>query len=119
MTVSPEPAASADLVAWLSQPATYPDGATRVELRETHISWVFLTDRQAYKLKKPVRFEFLDFSTLELRREACEAEVRLNRRLALDVYLGVLPIVRDTKHSGCAAGAPPLKERFQFGGPGE
>jgi len=59
---------------------------------ETHISWVFLTDRFAYKLKKPVRFEFLDFSTLELREAACREEVRLNRRLAPHVYLGVTPI---------------------------
>ncbi|NIP86791.1 MAG: AAA family ATPase [Planctomycetales bacterium] len=61
---------------------------------ETHISWVFLTDRHAYKLKKPVAFEFLDFTTLAARREACEEEVRLNRRLAEGVYLGVIPIRR-------------------------
>ncbi|MCB9707822.1 MAG: AAA family ATPase [Myxococcales bacterium] len=65
---------------------------TKVELRETHISWVFLTKNKVYKVKKPVNFGFLDFSTLEARKLACEAEVRLNRRLAEDVYLGVRPV---------------------------
>lgn len=64
------------------------------EVRETHISWVFLIGAAAYKVKKPVSFGFLDFSTLEQRRLACEAEVRLNARLAPDVYEGVVPIVR-------------------------
>src|SRR5512145_1347119 len=49
-------------------------------------SWVFLTDTKAWKLKKPVRYDFLDFSTLEARRRDCEEELRLNRRLAADVY---------------------------------
>lgn len=66
-----------------------------VELEETHISWVFLHPDDVYKVKKPVDLGFLDFSTLEKRKEACEAEMRLNRRLAPDVYLGVVPITRD------------------------
>ena len=66
--------------------------SSSVELIETHISWVFLTERFAYKLKKPVVFDFLDFRTPELRRAACSDELRLNRRLAEDVYLAVLPI---------------------------
>jgi len=74
-----------------------------VELIETHISWVFLTDRFAYKLKKPVRFGFLDFSTKELRRQACENEVNLNGRLAPGVYLGVVPIVK-AAHNELAIG---------------
>lgn len=65
------------------------------EVRETHVSWVFLTRESAIKVKKPVSLGFLDFSTLERRRAACEAEVALNRRLAPDVYRGVLPVVRD------------------------
>ena len=77
---------------FLSQPTAYEPRPARVELHETHISWVFVTDRYAWKLKKPVRFEFLDFSTPTRRREACEAEVRLNRRLTDDLYLGVLPV---------------------------
>lgn len=56
------------------------------------MSCVFLTDRHAYKLKKPVRYPFLDFSTLEARRRDCDEEIRLNRRLARDVYLGVVPL---------------------------
>lgn len=56
------------------------------------MSWVFLTDIHAYKLKKPVRYEFLDYSTLEARRRTCEEEVRLNRRLAADVYCGIVPL---------------------------
>lgn len=66
-----------------------------MELRETHISQVFLGPRVVYKLKKPVNLGFLDFSTLELRKHFCEEEVRLNRRLAPSVYRGVLPITRD------------------------
>jgi aminoglycoside phosphotransferase family enzyme/predicted kinase len=65
-----------------------------VQTIETHISWVYLTPRYAYKLKKPVRFEFLDFSTAELRHRACLDEVRLNRRLAPNVYLGVLSVTQ-------------------------
>jgi hypothetical protein len=61
---------------------------------ETHTAWVFLTRREAYKVKKPVDFGFLDFRTPELRRRACEAEVKLNARLAPDVYRGVVPIRR-------------------------
>jgi len=58
------------------------------------MSWVFLTDTFAYKLKKPVRYDFLDFSTLALRKHWCEEEVRLNRRLAARTYLGVTPLTR-------------------------
>jgi hypothetical protein len=68
------------------------DGGT---LEQTHISWVVLRGEEAWKIKKPVSLGFLDFSTPELRRAACEAEVRLNRRLAPGVYLGCEPITRD------------------------
>lgn len=68
---------------------------SNVEVRETHISWVFLTSERAYKLKKPVDLGFLDFSSLEKRRAACEAELELNRRLAPDVYLGLVAIRQD------------------------
>ena len=89
-TAEPAPAGAItnhDLVEFLSQPAAYAERPERVEKIETHISWVFLTNRFAYKLKKPVRYDFLDFSTAELRRAACEEEVRLNRRLAPDISL--------------------------------
>jgi aminoglycoside phosphotransferase family enzyme len=84
-------------VEMLRLPDTYPEKPGRVETVETHMSWVFLTDRYAYKMKKPVRYDFLDFSTLALRRHNCEEEVRLNRRLAADVYLGAVAIVRDVR----------------------
>src|SRR5208283_2544205 len=60
--------------------------------RETHMSEVFLADDRVYKLKKPVRFPYLDFSTLARREAACRAELKLNRRLAPNVYLGVVPL---------------------------
>ncbi|HSP98973.1 MAG TPA: AAA family ATPase [Candidatus Dormibacteraeota bacterium] len=74
-------------------PGFYPEPPAHVDLLQTHISYVLLAGDQVYKLKKPVRFAFLDFSTLERRRHFCEEEVRLNRRLAGDVYRGVLAIV--------------------------
>jgi uncharacterized protein len=95
---------SKKLVEFLGRPASYAEGPAGVQVVETHISWVFLTDRHAYKLKKPVRFEFLDFSTPELRRDACHEEVRLNRRLAADVYLGVLPVTCDPNGAMSLAG---------------
>lgn len=63
-------------------------------LIETHISWVLLGRKHVYKIKKPVKFSFLDFSTLAKRRKFCGEEVRLNRRLAKGVYLGVVPVAR-------------------------
>ncbi|GAB2176997.1 hypothetical protein [Dongia sp. agr-C8] len=79
-------------LAFLRRPSSYADGTTTVEVKETHMSWVFLTRQRVYKLKKSVRYDFLDFSTVALRRRFCEEELRLNRRLAPDVYLGVLPL---------------------------
>ncbi|MBS0204645.1 MAG: AAA family ATPase [Planctomycetes bacterium] len=81
-----------DLIAELSRPAAYPFPVDEVEIRQTHISAVFLAGDHVFKVKKPVRLPFLDFSTLELRKFYCEEEVRLNRRLAPDVYRGVVPI---------------------------
>jgi aminoglycoside phosphotransferase family enzyme len=85
-----------DKVAFLKRPESYPEGPERVETVETHMSWVFLTDRFAYKLKKPVRYPFLDFSTLGARRRDCQEEVRLNRRLAGDVYVGIVALTADS-----------------------
>jgi len=79
-------------LAFLSQGAAYPHAPNEVVARETHMSWVFLAGDLAYKLKKPVRFPFLDFSTLPRREAACRAELTLNRRLAADVYLAVVPL---------------------------
>lgn len=92
---APPPAdPTADLLRPEAYPAPYP---ARVELRETHISRVFLTEREVLKVKKPVSFAFLDFRTLDARRRACEAEVLLNSRLAAGVYLGLLPVRRDAQ----------------------
>ena len=76
----------------LHHPSCYPHPVQSVRVVETHISWILLTGDFAYKIKKPVCFSFLDFSTLEKRRWFCEEEVRLNRRLAPILYLGVIPI---------------------------
>lgn len=101
------PAGQEALVEWLKTPDAYPEHPAHVQLCETHISRVFLTEAFAYKLKKAVRFDFLDFSTPQLRRQAALEELRLNRRMTQDVYLSVLPI------TGKAGGA------WQIGGHGE
>lgn len=81
-------------VSFLRDPGAYPERPGRVDVIETHISWVFLTDRFVYKLKKPVRYAYLDFRTIDARHMDCLEEVRLNRRLADGVYLGVVPLTR-------------------------
>jgi aminoglycoside phosphotransferase family enzyme len=81
-------------VAFLRRGEHWPGRPARVDVIETHMAWVFLTPTHAFKFKKPVRYAFLDFSTLEKRRVDCEEEVRLNRRLAPDVYLGTEPLTR-------------------------
>ena len=90
---SPTAPSLPDLLAALSQPSCYPHHPPQVEMVQTHISVVFLAGEVVYKLKKPVRFSFLDYSTLALRQHYCQEEVRLNRRLAPTVYLGVVPIL--------------------------
>lgn len=94
------------LIRALSEAGAYPHEVGAVSLVETHISWVLLTGIYAYKIKKPVNFGFLDFSTLEKRRFFCHEELRLNRRLAEDLYIDVTPIT----------GTP---ERPKIGGAGE
>ncbi|MEY4099813.1 MAG: hypothetical protein RL300_984, partial [Pseudomonadota bacterium] len=87
----------------LLDPARYPDGVTRVELIQTHISWVMLAGDFAYKIKKPVKLSFLDFSTLALRLHYCQEELRLNRRFAPELYLDVVGIfntVQDPQWQG-------------------
>jgi len=74
--------------------AAYPHPCGRIELTETHISWVLLTGDFAYKLKKPVRFSFLDFSTLALREHYCREELRCNSAFAPELYMAVLPVYR-------------------------
>src|SRR6266566_3369288 len=117
-------------VAFLSRPEAYPDVAGRVEAKQTHRSWIFLTATHAWKLKKPVRTEYLDFSTPDARRRDCVKEVRLNRRLARDVYRGVVPLTADgqPQASRPSPGAParwlsrrplPEGEGLQLNGSGQ
>jgi len=87
--INPESARTERTRAALGRPETYPQRPASVEIHETHISWVFLAGERAYKLKKPLVLDFLDYGTADRRREMCREEVRLNRRLAADLYLGV------------------------------
>lgn len=95
------------IVRSLAMPPAYPHRPDRVEQVETHISHVFLAGTYVYKLKKPIKYEFLDFSTLAAREHACRDEVRLNRRLAPNTYLGVVPVI----HAPSGA--------YQLEGPGQ
>ncbi len=90
------------LIEALLDPGAYPDLPREVVLRQTHVSYLLFTPDLVYKIKKPVDFGFLDFTTLEKRKHYCEEEVRLNRRLAPDIYLGVEKITR--KAGGYAVG---------------
>lgn len=85
-------------VQFLSEPASYRGIIKHVEAHETHMSWVFMTDNLVYKLKKPVKYPFLDFSTLKKRQFFCQEELRLNRRLASDTYTSIVALRR--KRSG-------------------
>ena len=85
------------LVETLSRPDFYPHRPASVEMLQTHASYVFLAGEFVYKIKKPVRYDFLDFSTLEKREFFCREELRLNRRLAPSVYLDILPLSRDDR----------------------
>lgn len=90
----------------LLQPDNWPDAPEAIRLITTHTSWVFLTGKRAYKIKKPVFFGFLDYTTVDARKLFCEEELRLNRRLSPDIYLGVKPVTR-------------VNNRIQIGGEGE
>ncbi len=80
------------LIESLLEAAAYPEPTTRVSLIETHVSYIFLTDLYVYKVKKPVDFGFLDFTSCERRRFYCGEELRLNRRLCPGIYLGVVEL---------------------------
>ncbi|UCC90982.1 MAG: hypothetical protein JSW24_02195 [Dehalococcoidia bacterium] len=94
------------IVKALLDPKAYPEIPQRIELMQTQMSFVFLTDNYVYKVKKPVNLGYLDYTTLEKRQLYCHREVELNRRLCPDVYLGVVPITQD-------------KNNFSVGGQGE
>lgn len=82
------------IIEQLKKPASFPYKAKKVDFIETHISWIYIAEDYVYKVKRPVEFSFLDFSTLDKRKFYCDEEVRLNRRLCRDMYVGVIPIVR-------------------------
>ena len=97
------------LIEQLGDPKAYPEDPGSILVLQTHISVVFLTRKWAYKLKKPVRLDFLDFSTLDLRKHFCEEEVRLNRALAPWVYEGVVPICNSESGLKMEAEGEPLE----------
>lgn len=105
-------ARTARLVEDLRRPSAYPHPAGEVKVFETHISYVLLAGDFAYKIKKPVRLGFLDFSSREARRFFCEEEVRLNRRAAPELYLGVVAIGGDPPAIG--SGAEPLEHAVKM-----
>jgi uncharacterized protein len=90
----------------LARPEAYPaPRPSAIDVITTHSSWVFITDGEVWKVKRPVDYRFLDYSTLDRRRHFCHEEVRVNRRLAADVYLGVAPVRLDNKrHSFTSEG---------------
>ena len=95
----------ADVIEFLAAPSTH--GTATVERIDTHSAIVFLAGERAYKLKRAVRFDYLDFSTSERRRAMCDAEVRLNRRTAPDIYRGVVPITREPGGALALGGSGP------------
>ena len=83
------------LIQQMLQPGFYPHSVTEpVQLIQTHISFILLTGDYTYKIKKPVDFGFLDYSTLEKRHHFCTQELEMNRRTATEIYLEVLPIIQ-------------------------
>lgn len=84
-----------DQVFDLMNSGSLPGSQNQAEMKETHISWIILTDHYAFKIKRPVKYSFLDFSSLENRRHYCHEELKLNQRLAPDMYLTVLPVTGD------------------------
>jgi uncharacterized protein len=97
------------LIQALLSPARYPAGVARVELVQTHISWVLLAGDVAYKIKKPVKLPFLDFSTLAKRQRYCADELRLNRRVAPDLYLDVVGIYNTPQDPQWDGIGPPIE----------
>ena len=95
-------------------PSTSPDQPGRVDHIETHISHVFLVGDRAYKLMKPLDLGFLDFSTLERRRQGCEEEIRLNRRLAPSFYIGIVPITGTPDRPRVGGAGPALEFAVQM-----
>ena len=94
----------------LLDPSSFPDSAQKVLVVQTHISVVFVAEAFVYKVKKPVNFGFLDFSTLEKRKYYCHQEVKLNRRLSKGLYVDVVPITFDGRRHHVGGGAGEIVE---------
>ncbi len=97
------------LITALQNPDIYDHPIERFKIIETHISWVLLTGPYAYKIKKPVSFGFLDFSSLEKRHFFCEEELRLNRRFAPQLYIVVIPVTGQTNHPQLGGHGRPIE----------
>ena len=95
---------------FLREPSSFPDGKADFRVVETHTSSVYLCGDRVYKLKKPLRYSYLDFTTVEARRLNCEAELRLNRRLAPDIYLEVIPLTVNSDGAPCLSGSGPVAD---------
>lgn len=91
-------------VNFLKQADSYNESCKEIEAIETHMSWVFLTDKHAYKLKKPVNFSYIDFSTLSKRFNSCHRELILNQKLARGIYQNIIPFLQDKKGHFCPVG---------------
>ena len=105
---------SQSLIAALQNPALYPHPVDRFELIETHISWVLLTGPYAYKIKKPVNFGFLDFTSLQAREHFCNEELHLNQRLTRGLYLQVLPITGSIEAPQLGGAGPAIEYVLQM-----
>ena len=97
------------LITGLLKPQAYPHPTGAIKLVETHISWVLLTGDYVYKIKKPVSLGFLDFSTLERRRNCCDEEVRLNGRFAPELYLGTVAVTRTAEQPRLSGDGEPIE----------
>src|SRR5207248_4544064 len=117
-SASAEDRQSQELVSFLEVPASYPHGPPEVRSIQTHISSVFIASPFVFKVKKAVNLGFLDFSTLEKRRYFCQRELELNRRLAPEIYLQVVPIYKAASgfsfNSNVASASLPMKSQHRL-----
>jgi aminoglycoside phosphotransferase family enzyme/predicted kinase len=106
---TPDTPLDTSLIDALMSPAAFSHATSAIELIETHISWVILTDDYVYKIKKPVELHFVDFRDLERRKFYCEEEIRLNQPWAPDIYLDVAPITIDNNQPRFGGGGTPIE----------
>ena len=110
-TDAPIPAETLRLIERLRDPAVYPHPTATIRLIETHISWVFLTGPFVYKLKKPLDFGFLDYTSLAKRRRFCEEEIRVSGRFAPELYVAAVPITGTPAEPRMAGDGPATGRR--------